>query len=126
MRDRIADAVAGAFSNFNSFLIALAVVILWAATGPRFEFSDTWQLVINTGTTIVTFLAVFLIGNNQQRTEQRIEKIALDAEQRVEALQLELARIEEEKLDKILRELPTIENMLLAVRRQRNDREPIT
>src|SRR3954447_3805678 len=48
-------------------MVALAVVIAWAVTGPLFQFSDTWQLVINTGTTIVTFLMVFLIQNTQNR-----------------------------------------------------------
>lgn len=51
----------------NAFLLALLVVILWLSTGPFFDFSDTWQLVINTGTTIVTFLMVFLIQNTQNR-----------------------------------------------------------
>src|SRR5262245_40351214 len=50
-----------------TFLTALAIVILWAASGPAFGFSDTWQLVINTGTTIITFLMVFLIQNTQNR-----------------------------------------------------------
>jgi len=50
-----------------AFLIAALTVILWLITGPIFEFSDTWQLVINTGTTIVTFLMVFLIQNTQNR-----------------------------------------------------------
>lgn len=50
-----------------AFLAALAVVLAWAVTGPLFAFSDTWQLVINTGTTIVTFLMVFLIQNTQNR-----------------------------------------------------------
>jgi low affinity Fe/Cu permease len=49
------------------FLLALAVVIVWIVTGPVFNYSDTWQLVINTGTTIVTFLMVFLIQNTQNR-----------------------------------------------------------
>ena len=49
------------------FILALTVVIVWAATGPLFHFSDTWQLVINTSTTIVTFLMVFLIQNTQSR-----------------------------------------------------------
>ena len=49
------------------FLIAVAVVVIWAATGPLFGYSDTWQLVINTSTTIVTFLMVFLIQNTQNR-----------------------------------------------------------
>jgi low affinity Fe/Cu permease len=50
-----------------SFLTALLIVIVWGITGPIFKFSDTWQLVINTGTTIVTFLMVFLIQNTQNR-----------------------------------------------------------
>jgi low affinity Fe/Cu permease len=51
----------------SAFFLALVVIIAWAATGPIFNFSDTWQLVINTGTTIVTFLMVFLIQNTQNR-----------------------------------------------------------
>ncbi|MCY7407808.1 MAG: low affinity iron permease family protein [Alkalinema sp. CAN_BIN05] len=51
----------------GAFIIALTVVIVWATTGPLFNFSDTWQLVINTSTTIVTFLMVFLIQNTQSR-----------------------------------------------------------
>jgi low affinity Fe/Cu permease len=50
-----------------AFLTAFAIVVVWAVTGPIFSFSDTWQLVINTGTTIVTFLMVFLIQNSQNR-----------------------------------------------------------
>jgi low affinity Fe/Cu permease len=50
-----------------TFMIAVLVVIVWAVTGPLFDYSDTWQLVINTGTTIVTFLMVFLIQNSQNR-----------------------------------------------------------
>lgn len=53
--------------NYKTFLLAFAVVLLWAIAGPIFGFSETWQLVINTGTTIVTFLMVFLIQNTQNR-----------------------------------------------------------
>ncbi len=55
-----------------AFLLALLVVILWLLSGPLFGFSDTWQLVINTGTTIVTFLMVFLIQNTQNRDTKAI------------------------------------------------------
>ena len=51
----------------STFAIACALIVVWAVTGPVFQFSDTWQLVINTGTTIVTFLMVFLIQNTQNR-----------------------------------------------------------
>ena len=50
-----------------TFVIAVATIVVWAITGPMFQYSDTWQLVINTGTTIVTFLMVFLIQNSQNR-----------------------------------------------------------
>jgi len=55
-----------------SFFLALLVVLAWAVTGPLFHFSDTWQLVINTGTTVVTFLMVFLIQATQNRDAQSI------------------------------------------------------
>ena len=57
------------------FLSALAVVLMWMLTGPMFHYSDTWQLVINTGTTIVTFLMVFLIQNTQNRDTLAIQPI---------------------------------------------------
>ena len=62
-----ARAAANGLGSNWAFLAALLVVMVWAATGPFFRFSDTWQLVINTGTTIVTFLMVFLIQNSQNR-----------------------------------------------------------
>src|SRR5258708_7045752 len=60
-----------------AFLRAASVILIWAVTGPVFRFSDTWQLVINTGTTIVTFLMVFLIQNTQNRDAEAIQ-IKLD------------------------------------------------
>ncbi|WP_263227020.1 low affinity iron permease family protein [Pseudomonas alabamensis] len=51
----------------GTFLLALALIIVWATTGPYFNYNDTWQLIINTGTTIITFLMVFLIQNTQNR-----------------------------------------------------------
>lgn len=62
-----ANFIAGAAGKAQTFIIALAVVAIWAVSGPIFQWSDTWQLVINTGTTIVTFLMVFLIQNSQNR-----------------------------------------------------------
>jgi low affinity Fe/Cu permease len=56
-----------------TFLLAVLVVVMWAVTGPLFDYSDTWQLVINTGTTIVTFLMVFLIQNTQNRDTLAIQ-----------------------------------------------------
>src|SRR5215212_1170750 len=56
-----------------SFIIAIAIIITWGITGPMFNFSDTWQLIINTGTTIVTFLMVFLIQNTQNRDAKAVQ-----------------------------------------------------
>jgi len=63
--NRVACVVSKASGSLGAFVAALGVVIVWAGTGPLFKFNDTWQLVINTGTTIVTFLMVFLIQHTQ-------------------------------------------------------------
>jgi low affinity Fe/Cu permease len=67
------NVVAQAAGSPSAFIICCAVVIVWAVSGPFFGFSDTWQLVINTGTTIVTFLMVFLIQNTQNRDGAAIQ-----------------------------------------------------
>jgi low affinity Fe/Cu permease len=64
---RFAGATSRVTGKPLTFLLAVAIVVIWAGTGPLFHYSDTWQLVINTGTTIVTFLMVFLIQNTQNR-----------------------------------------------------------
>ena len=64
---RFAQAAASASGSPFAFGLSLAVIIIWAVTGPIFAFSDTWQLIINTGTTIITFLMVFVIQNTQNR-----------------------------------------------------------
>ena len=69
----IASTIAHAMGKPVTFLAACALVILWAASGPLFGFSDTWQLVINTSTTIVTFLMVFLIQNTQNRDTMALQ-----------------------------------------------------
>jgi low affinity Fe/Cu permease len=74
---RFANGVANASGHPLGFALALLVIVLWAVTGPYFHYSDTWQLVINTGTTIVTFLMVFLIQNTQNRDSKAMQ-IKLD------------------------------------------------
>jgi low affinity Fe/Cu permease len=64
---RVATLIAAAAGQPLAFLLATGTILVWAVTGPLFAYSDTWQLVINTGTTIVTFLMVFLIQNSQNR-----------------------------------------------------------
>ena len=70
---RIAKTVARWCGKPRTFALAVGVIVVWIVTGPIFGFSDTWQLVINTGTTIVTFLMVFLIQNTQNRDTAAIQ-----------------------------------------------------
>lgn len=74
---RIAEHTAHAVGTSWAFLLAVLTIGVWGLTGPYFSYSDTWQLFINTGTTIVTFLMVFLIQNTQNR-ETRIVALKLD------------------------------------------------
>jgi low affinity Fe/Cu permease len=69
----VANKTSQAAGRASAFMIAAGVVLVWAITGPLFRYSDTWQLVINTGTTIVTFLMVFLIQNSQNRDGAAIQ-----------------------------------------------------
>src|SRR6476619_6606846 len=73
MFGEIANRTSKAAGRALTFLIAAGIVVVWALSGPIFHFSDTWQLVINTGTTIVTFLMVFLIQNSQNRDSAAIQ-----------------------------------------------------
>jgi low affinity Fe/Cu permease len=63
----VSSRIAGAAGKPVTFILAVGFIVIWAATGPLFAYSDTWQLVVNTATTIVTFLMVFLIQNSQNR-----------------------------------------------------------
>jgi len=71
--DRIAERIAAWAGRPSACILALAIIAVWAITGPLFRWSDTWQLVINTGTTIVTFVMVFLIQNAQNRDASAIQ-----------------------------------------------------
>ena len=96
MFERAANVIARATGRPLTFILCCLLVLVWAASGPIFHFSDTWQLVINTGTTIVTFLMVFLIQNSQNR-----EGEALHA-----------------KLDELIRALDAAENRFIGLERR--------
>jgi low affinity Fe/Cu permease len=89
----LANKTSLAAGRASTFILALSVVMVWAISGPLFGFSDTWQLVINTGTTIVTFLMVFLIQNSQNRDSAAIQ-VKLDELIRVGAARNSLVGIE--------------------------------
>jgi low affinity Fe/Cu permease len=71
--ERFASQVVNVTGSVWAFIVALAVIVVWAVTGPVFGFSDTWQLVINTGTTIVTFLMVFVIQKSQNKDSKSVQ-----------------------------------------------------
>ncbi len=119
--DQFADRLSYAIGQPPAFVVALFVVVAWAATGPLASFSDTWQLIINTGTTVITFLMVFLLGNASNRITDRQdafmarileEEHHLDSEERL--IRKLLDRIDVEHVKPILNHLDEQDHKLQA------------
>src|SRR5258706_12886820 len=122
---RIAKHTARAIGHPVSFTVAVLVIVSWAALGPAFHFSDTWQLVINTWTTIITFLMVFLIQNTQNRDSEAMQ-LKLDELIRASGgchnAVLDIEELSEEELDTIKRGYTLLaKKALAAVRSGKSD-----
>jgi low affinity Fe/Cu permease len=106
-----AEHAARALGSPWAFLSALAAVVIWAATGPHFHFSETWQIVINTGTTIVTFLMVFLLQNTQTRDSTAMHlklNELLRAVQEARTGLVNLEKLPDDKLEELEKEFGRI------------------
>lgn len=131
----LAERTAHAVGSPWAFILALLTILIWATTGSFFNYSDTWQLFINTGTTIVTFLMVFLIQNTQNR-ETRIVALKLDellrgvegartglvqldhmSDEELEAVQQEFTRLQDKYAPLVDDDLAHVERELAARRR---------
>src|SRR5579884_3707712 len=111
---RIAGRVADWTGSSWAFCLAGLVVVVWAVTGPMFNFSDTWQLVINTGTTIVTFLMVFLIQNTQNRDAKAMHLKLDELLRGVEGARTGLVDLEaasDDELDRVQKEFERIRKL---------------
>jgi low affinity Fe/Cu permease len=100
---RFAKVTAQQTGRPGTFVLAVMVIVVWAITGPIFHWSDTWQLIVNTGTTIVTFLMVFLIQSTQNRDAVAVQ-VKLDELLRISAghnVLMDLEELEEQELERI-------------------------
>jgi low affinity Fe/Cu permease len=109
---KMASSAATAVGSKWAFLLSIVIVVVWAGTGPIFHFSDTWQLVINTGTTIVTFLMVFLIQNTQNRDAKAIHLKLDELIRGVKGARTKLVNLEEfsdDELENLQREFHRVQ-----------------
>jgi low affinity Fe/Cu permease len=125
---RFARATSSAIGSPYAFVAAVAIVVVWAASGPLFGFSETWQLIINTGTTIATFLVVFMIQNTQNRDSRALhlkldELIRVMGKARNELVDIEDKEDEElERLQEEFKHLEDVRDPSLKARREARPR----
>jgi low affinity Fe/Cu permease len=121
---KFAHATAEVVGHSGAFFLATSIVVVWACTGPLFHFSDTWQLVINTGTTIVTFLMVFLIQNTQNRDSHAVH-LKLDelirANKNARNALLGLEAMSDEELAQLQHEFEQLRNEVAQRRARQRD-----
>ena len=122
---QLAKATAHVTGRPVSFMLAVAVIVVWGLTGPIFHWSDTWQLIVNTGTTVITFLMVFLIQSTQNRDAVALQ-VKLDELLRVTAgahnVLMDLEELEEHELELIrARYTKLAERARAALREGRSD-----
>jgi low affinity Fe/Cu permease len=125
---RFAQATAAWSGHSFAFLLALLVVVVWVVTGPLFGYSDTWQLVINTGTTIVTFLMVFLIQNTQNRDMMTIQLKLSELVLAMKGAENKFAAIEDlsdEELEKLHEECRARAELALHHMEARRGKQPL-
>jgi low affinity Fe/Cu permease len=124
---KVATKTAHGVGHPLTFAGAVLVVVVWASSGHFFRYSDTWQLVINTGTTIVTFLMVFLIQNTQNRDSHAIH-LKLDelihANKHARNRMMALEELSEEELDDLQKEFDRLASAKVAERRERDSQSP--
>lgn len=119
---KFAQKVSSVVGSAPTFALALLIIITWACTGPIFHFSDTWQLIINTGTTIVTFLMVFLIQNTQNR-DARAMHLKLD--ELIDSIKgasdsyIDLEDLSDKELDRLHDHFQTMHDRIEAKRKKR-------
>ena len=114
---KFSHIISNAVGSPWAFILSLASVIIWAFTGPHFHYSETWQLVINTGTTIITFLMVFLIQNSQNRDSKAIHLKLDELIYSVKAARNDLIDLEDctdDEIDKLKKEFVEIKAKMKA------------
>ena len=114
---RFSARIASVVGSARAFFLAVVIIVTWGLTGPIFHFSDTWQLIINTGTTIVTFLMVFVIQNTQNRDARSMQ---LKLDELIESIKsasnsyIDLEEMSDDELDKLREHFRTMHDKVQA------------